>query len=430
MSITYWVLFTGITLIAMMLIGTLLARLPLSGAMVYLGLGVVLGPAGLGILMPDPWRYTRMLELGAEAALLISLFAVGLKLEVPLLDRRWIAPLRLAFLSMAITVGLIAAMGLAGLHLPLGAAVLLGGILAPTDPVLASGVQPESGHAPSPARFNLAGEGALNDGSAFPFVLLGLGLMGRHDLGANAWHWWLVDLLWSTTGGMLIGAMVGGLLGTLVVFLRNRHQEALGLNEFLSLGTVAVAYGVAQLCLASGFLAVFTAGLALRRVQEHPRMTLPPDAPAAGTAPEHHHHASVAMKRGVQGFNEQLEKLAELALVILAGAMLGYITVFSDLWWFIAMLMFAVRPLSVFLGMAGSAVPARRSAVMGWFGIRGIGSIYYLMFALNHGLSGALAQQFLALTLATVTASILVHGMTVHPVMTWYAHGQAAAPGR
>jgi NhaP-type Na+/H+ or K+/H+ antiporter len=422
MSTTYWVLLAGITLIAMMLIGTLLARLPLSGAMIYLGLGVVLGPAGVGLLAPDPWRYAGMLELCAEAALLISLFAVGLKLEVPLLDRRWIAPLRLAFVSMAITVGLIAGMGVYGLHLPLGAAVLLGGILAPTDPVLASGVQPESGHTPTRARFNLAGEGALNDGSAFSFVLLGLGLMGWHDLGANAWHWWTVDLLWSTMGGMLIGAVVGGLLGTLVVFLRNRHQEALGLDEFLSLGTVAVAYGIAQLCLTSGFLAVFTAGLALRRVEEHPRMSLSP------TTPEHHHHASAAMKRRVQGFNEQLEKLAELALVILAGAMLGYVTLFSGLWWFTAMSMFAVRPLSVFLGMAGSAVPARRCAVMGWFGIRGIGSIYYLMFALNHGLSGPLAQQFVALTLVAVSASILVHGMTVHPVMTWYA--KTADPDR
>jgi NhaP-type Na+/H+ or K+/H+ antiporter len=171
MSTTYWVLLAGITLIAMMLIGTLLARLPLSGAMIYLGLGVVLGPAGVGLLAPDPWRYAGMLELCAEAALLISLFAVGLKLEVPLLDRRWIAPLRLAFVSMAITVGLIAVMGVYGLHLPLGAAVLLGGILAPTDPVLASGVQPESGHTPTRARFNLAGEGALNDGSAFSLAM-------------------------------------------------------------------------------------------------------------------------------------------------------------------------------------------------------------------------------------------------------------------
>ncbi|MCS0808883.1 sodium:proton antiporter [Massilia agilis] len=429
MPMTYWMLFGGLTLIAMMLIGTLLARLPLSGAMIYLALGFVLGPAGVGVLMPDPWRNAAMLELGAEAALLISLFAVGLKLEVPLLDRRWIAPLRLAFVSMAITVGLIAAMGVYGLRLPLGAAVLLGGILAPTDPVLASGVQPESGHAPNPARFNLAGEGALNDGSAFPFVLLGLGLMGWHDLGARAWHWWLVDLLWATVGGTLVGAMVGGLLGTLVVFLRNRHQEALGLSEFLSLGTVAVAYGLAQLCLASGFLAVFTAGLALRRVQEHPSMSQPSPVPPPSTGPVHH-HVSAAMKREVQGFNEQIEKLAELVLVILTGAMLGYITIFPALWWFTAVSIFAVRPLSVFVGMAGSALPPHRCVVMGWFGIRGIGSVYYLMFALNHGLSGALAQQFVALTLVAVTASILLHGITAHPVMRWYAHAQAVTPER
>ena len=109
----------------------------------------------------------------AEGALLISLFAVGIKLEVPLLDRRWMASVRLAFVSVAITVGLIAAIGVFWLNLPLGAAILLGGILAPTDPVLASGAQPEAGGAPDPVRFSLASEGALNDGSAFPFVLLG-----------------------------------------------------------------------------------------------------------------------------------------------------------------------------------------------------------------------------------------------------------------
>lgn len=426
MSTTHWVLLSGITLIAMMLIRTLLDRLPLSGAMIYLGLGFVLGPAGLGVLAPDPFRYARILELIAEAALLISLFAIGLRLEIPLIDRRWIAPLRLAFLSMAITVGLLAAIGVYGLQLPLGAAILLGAILAPTDPVLASGVQPESGDAPNLARFSLAGEGALNDGSAFPFVLLGLGLMGWHELGTGGWHWWTVDLLWSTIGGTLIGAMVGGLIGTLVVFLRNRHQVALGLNEFLSLGTVAVAYGLAQLCLTSGFLAVFAAGLALRRIQEHPRIPLAPRQPLANTTPVHLHHASAAMKRDVQGFNEQLEKLAELVLVILVGAMLGYVTVFPDLWWFTALSIFAVRPLSVVLGLAGSAVPARRCAVMSWFGIRGIGSIYYLMFALHHGVGGALARQFVALTLVAVAASILVHGITVHPMMKWYAHGAAA----
>jgi len=93
-------------------------------------------------------------------------------------------------------------------------------MLAPTDPVLASAIRSEPGPSPDPIRFSLAGEGALNDGTAFPFVLLGLGLMGLHDLGANGWHWWAVDLLWSTVGSSFIGAAVGALIGKLVIFLR------------------------------------------------------------------------------------------------------------------------------------------------------------------------------------------------------------------
>lgn len=185
--------------------------------------------------------------------------AVRLKLELPLLDRCWLAPFRLAFAAMASTVALIAVITVFGLGMSVGAAILLGAILAPTDPVLASAVHSEPGPAPDPTRFSLAGEGALNDGTAFPFVLLGLGIMQLHDLGETGWRWWLIDLLWSTTGGMLIGAAVGGILGKLVTYLRTRHHSAVGLDEFLSLGVIAVSFSLAQLALASGFLSVFFA---------------------------------------------------------------------------------------------------------------------------------------------------------------------------
>ena len=270
MTIATWVLLAGLVLIAMMLIGTMVARLPLSGAMIYLGLGVVLSPYGFTIVDLDPVAHAATLELVAESALLISLFSVGLKLDVPILDRRWIAPYRLAFLSMAVSVGLTAAIGVYGMDLPLGAAILLGGILAPTDPVLASAIQSKSKPGQDLTRFSLAGEGALNDGTAFPLVLLGLGLMRLHDLGDWGRSWWAVDLLWSTIGGILIGTLIGAVIGKLVVHLRTRHHSAIGMDEFLSLGVIAVSYGAAQSCQASGFLSVFFAGLALRRVRNFP----------------------------------------------------------------------------------------------------------------------------------------------------------------
>src|SRR5512139_2772260 len=330
MSVPLWSLLVGILLITMVLAGTLLTRLPVSSAMIYLAAGFALGPEGLAVITPNPTRYAGALELAAEVAVLISLFSVGLRMGIPLRDRRWWLPLRLAFVSMALTVGLIAAVGVWGLGMSLGAAVLLGAILAPTDPVLASGLQAEPGIDPDRLRFSLAGEGGLNDGTAFPFVMLGLGLLGLHELGAGGWRWWAVDLLWATAGGLAIGATMGALVGNLVVFLRTRHKEAVGLNEFLSLGLMAVAYGLAQLCVASGFLAVFAAGLALQRVKERPRAgTRSLDAtPQARVPPDdalatHSHHASAAMTLAVQDFNEQLEKLAELAIVLLVGAMLS-----------------------------------------------------------------------------------------------------------
>lgn len=134
MSLAQWSLFVGTLLVTMVLAGTLLGRLPLSSAMVYLALGWLLGPDVADVLRPDPAAHAGVLEQLAEVALLISLFVVGLQLGVPLRDRRWWLPLRLAFLSMAMMVAMITAIGVAWLDLSLGAAVLLGAILAPTDP--------------------------------------------------------------------------------------------------------------------------------------------------------------------------------------------------------------------------------------------------------------------------------------------------------
>ena len=437
MSVAFWSVFLGVLLITMVLAGTPLARLFLSGAMIYLGVGYALGPGGLAVITPDPALHADVLERVAEVALLISLFSVGLKMgAVPLFDRRWILPLRLAFISMTITVGLIAAVGVWGLGLSLGAAVLLGGILAPTDPVLASGVQTERGVGhPDRLRFSLAGEGGLNDGTAFPFVMLGLGLLGCHDLGAGGWRWWAVDVLWAMGGGLFIGAALGTLIGRLVVHVRTRHHQATGLDEFLSIGLVAVAYGASQLCLASGFLAVFGAGLALQRVKERPRAgSTSLDAVSRshghmyGKLATHSHHASAAMTHAVLGFNEQLEKLAELAVVLLVGAMLPYVAASLALWWFIPMLFVVLRSMAVSAGTAGEPMAMHQRAMVCWFGIRGIGSVFYMMFAIRHGVTGPLAQQLITLTLVTVAVSIVVHGVSVRPLMKWYVRRRSPVP--
>lgn len=428
----FWALVIGVLLITMALTGSLVKRLPVSASMLYLAVGYGLGNAGMGLMAPDPSQGSVVIERIAEVALLISLFSVGLKLGLPFSSPHWRLPLRLAFVSMSLTVGLIAAVGYFVLDLPPGAAILLGGILAPTDPVLASDVQVDEPGDRDRLRFSLSGEGGLNDGAAFPFVYLGLGLLGLRELGAGGWRWLALDVVWAMFGGLLIGSLLGALIGRLVVYLRTHHQEAVGLDEFLALGLVALAYGVAQLAYASGFLAVLAAGLALQRSRDYSREQKAPiqgqdglrDKEALLAVATHPKLAGAYMRQAVRGFNEQLERIAELVVVLIVGAMLPY----AQLDWlttvFLILLFFVLRPVSVWFGLLGAAVSGDQRLLISWFGIRGIGSVYYLMFALNHGLSGEVAAQTISITLSAITASIIIHGISVTPLMAIYSRRQ------
>ena len=359
MSFAIWALIIGAILITMALLGTLLKRLPLSPGIIYLAIGYALGPAGWALMTPDPLLYAADLEKMAEVALLISLFAVGLKLGVPLRDKRWYLPLRLAFPSMILTVMFVTAVGVLLLGLAAGAAILLAAILAPTDPVLASDVQVEDSSDRDRLRFGLTAEGGLNDGAAFPVVMLALGLLGLYDFGGGGWRFLAVDVMWVLAGGLAIGGALGALIGKLVLYLRTRHQEAVGLDEFLALGLIAITYGVAQFSFASGFLAVFAAGLALQRIKEHSKSDKPSstakDTMVLGAESQtelatHSDHAGIYMMEAIQGFNGQLERLAELVVVMVVGAMLSYTYWPHRAVWFLLLLFFLVRPVSVWLG--------------------------------------------------------------------------------
>lgn len=412
-------LLVGLLLVVMTLTSSFIARVPLSSAILYLAVGVGIGPSGLGLLRLDPLRHAPLLERLTEIAVLISLFTVGLKLELPLRDRRWRIPVQLATGSMLLTVGAITAVGVGLLHLPWGAAVLLGAILAPTDPVLASDVQVSDPGDRDRLRFGLTGEGGLNDGAAFPLVMLGLGWMSLHDLGDAGRRWWTVDLLWAVLGGLAIGYALGALVGRAILYLRIRRREALGPDEFMVLGLIALSYGVALLCQAYGFLAVFAAGLALRRVAAQPTGRSPAtDEGGADVAPEA--RVSGYLMESVERFNAQLERIAEVAVVLVVGALLATVEFGAEVLWFVPLLLAVIRPLSVYAGLWGAPVQRNQRRLIAWFGIRGIGSVYYLMYAITHGLPPALAQRLLSLTLAVVVASMVVHGVSVTPLMRRY----------
>ena len=430
-AFTLGCIIAGVLLIAMTLGGSFISRLPMSAAMLYLGVGIAVGPSGLGLLKLDAIKNVHLLERLTEVAVLISLFTAGMKLEMPLRDKRWRIPVQLATVSMLVTVASITALGLWVLDMPLGAAVLLGAILAPTDPVLASDVQVANPGDRDRLRFGLTGEGGLNDGTAFPFVVLGLGLLGLHELGDYGWRWWTIDVLWAVAGGLGLGYLMGSLVGHAILYLRVRHREALGSDEFIALGLIALTYGLALLSMTYGFLAVFAAGLALRRVDEPVALqTSSPTSINLAKPDASSTEAPAQMMLAVQRFNSQLESFAEVGIVLVVGALLATVKFRSEVLWFIPLLFLVIRPLAVGAGLLGTPVTRSQRRLMGWFGIRGIGSLYYLLYAISHGIQPALARQLLSITLAVIVMSVIAHGISVTPLMKRYELRKAAAKAK
>jgi sodium/hydrogen antiporter len=421
----------GALLITMAVTASVLKRLPLTSSMFYLGAGLALGPAGIAMLRLDVIRDAVFLERVTEIAVIVSLFTAGLKLRLPLRDRRWRPPLLLATVGMVITVGGIATVGLWGLGLPLGAAVLLGAVLAPTDPVLASDVQVEGAEDGETMRFGLTGEAGLNDGTAFPFVMLALGLAGMHELGTLGARWLAVDVVWAVAAGLLTGTLCGTLVGRFVLYLRRVHREAVGLDDFLALGLVALSYGLALLIHSYGFLSVFAAGLALRRIErEHSGGDAPADVKAAAaeaepeqaTDPE---KAPAHMAQAVLSFNERLERIGEVAAVLILGALLNAVAWSEIPLWFYFVLFLVVRPLAAFTSLIATATNAPQRVMIGWFGVRGVGSMYYLTFAITHGFGEGDGRRVADLVLAAVAVSVVVHGLSVAPLMRRYSRSGA-----
>jgi len=448
MEVAVWSAVVGLLLIVMALGDSLLARLPLSTSMLYLAVGAAFSPLWLGWTALAPQTHGKALELLAEVVVLLSLFGSGMKMSAGLSDGRWLLPLRLATVSMVVTVALVAGLGVLALGLPLGAAILLGGILAPTDPVLASDVQVAEPGDRDRLRFSLSGEAGLNDGTAFPVVMLGLGLLGLHDIGSGGWRWVAVDVVWAVTAGVAIGAILGTAVGQLVLYLRRTHKEAVGLDNFLALGLIGLSYGAAILAHSYGFLAVFAAALALRRLEQQ-ASTAPaggpsvdaaskgaarrrrsaevaaeahadPDAPHAQQVATDPKHAPAFIVHAMLAFNEQIERIGEVAAVTAVGMLLWAVEWRLASWGFVAAVLLMIRPLSVAVGLFGSRTSISQRSLIGWFGIRGIGSLYYLMYATNHGLDRELAANLGVLVFSTVAISIVVHGVSVTPLMALY----------
>ena len=434
-----WYLIVGALLLSMGLMASLLERLPVSPAMFYLPVGYILGPAVSGLINVAPAQHAELLTTLAKMALLLSLFTVGLKLRMPFRDRIWRLPLRLGVLAMLVTIPLVALVGMLIFGMPLGAAILLGGILAPTDPVLASDVQIKDVDDRDLIRTSLTGEGGINDGTAFPFVMLGMALLGVPAAAAYSDAYAILRVGWGVIVGLVGGWLMGWLLGRLVVGLRRKFQLALGMEEFLGIGLIALAYGVTELIHGIGFLAVFAAGLAMRRIEStnsgQQDLNVDDYKTVVNTAPEsdreqvatHPAKASAYMTETVLNFNQQMEQFAEFVMVILVGILLSHIG-FSAAGVLLALLLFfVIRPLSVAIALAGADVTPLQRRLMAWFGIKGIGSLYYLVFALQYQWlapvgfhASTLAQRISSMALTVVAMSIVMHGISATPLMEMY----------
>jgi NhaP-type Na+/H+ or K+/H+ antiporter len=426
---TTWFILIGLLFVGIGLSTSFIRRLPLTTALIYLVIGYVLGNEVFGFIDLHPLRDARFLEHLMEIAVIISLFTAGLKLRTRLSDPRWRPARRLAFASMTITVGLITLVGTQLLELSLGAAVLLGAILSPTDPVLASDVQVRDPKDQDRLRFSLTGEAGMNDGTAFPFAMLGLGLLQLHDIGDFGWKWFAFDFVWAIVGGVGIGFLLGTFLARFVFRVRGKGKETFVLDDFLAIGLIGLSYGLAVYLHTYGFLAVFAAGLALRRVErlhseKHPHAEKAAETQAANqqaSSKTADLAAPVSTVRAVLTFNEQLERIAEIGAVTVLGALLSRHSILWKDLWFIPVLFLGIRPLAVMIGLIGSGVSRTEKRYISWFGIRGIGSLYYLMYAVGKGLPEELSVRLISITLVTMAVSIIVHGISVTPLMQLYS---------
>ncbi len=425
MTTTHWFILIGCLMLARGLMATSISRLPFTSAIVYLCVGLFLGPVALGIFQFNPVEQSHLLETLTEIAVLVSLFSAGVKMPVPISRARWMPAFRLAFVSMSISVGMVAAFAYFVLGLPLGAGILLGAILAPTDPVLATDVQVRHPDDRDKLRFTLTCEAGMNDGSAFPFVMLGLGLLGVHELGEFGWRWALVDVVWATLAAIAIGTLGGAALGRIGWMLRGQDPKHEVLDDLVGLGLIAVVYGLSVVFVAWGFLAVFFAGVALRQTElvlsgahkDRQGLLVPDSAPADPGAPKPECDVPLTISAESLVFKEHLERLSELTLVLLLG---GMVSVQDWNWRSVgtALFLFLIaRPVSVMLGLAGSDSSMRIRGITGWFGVRGIGSMYYLMYAINHGLPASLSKDMIQITVVVIMLSILMHGTSVKPLL-------------
>jgi len=376
-----------------------LKKLPLSLPIMCIAIGAALFHFVRVPIVPSPVLHSAFVERFTEFVVIIALMGAGLKLDRVFSWQRWAVTWRLLGPTMLLTIAAIAWLGVALLALPLPLAILLGAALAPTDPVLASDVQvgpPKTGEEDE-VRFGLTSEAGLNDGLAFPFVNLAIALAAAASTG-EPWvaKWVLHSVLWEIAVAIAIGWLVGRVFGWITFHVPADSKLAQTGDGVIAIAATLIAYGLCEIAQCYGFLGVFVAALAIRQS-----------------------HRSHDFQRDMHDFTEQIERIAMMVGLLLFGgalvsgllAPLGWIEVLVAV-----VILLVVRPVAGMIGLLGFNANRSEKLTLAFFGIRGVGSFYYLAYGLNHMDVGGRERLWAVISLV-VLLSILMHGLTVTPVM-------------
>lgn len=433
MTFLAWMGVAGILLLLMALSSAYLRRLPLTTSSIYLVVGIAIGPVGLGWIAIDFISSGTWIEHLTEVAVIVSLFVGGLKLRLPVTDPAWAAAYRLAGPVMIVSIAGVAVFSHYTFGLTWPAAFLLGAVLAPTDPVLASTVSVNDAADQDRMRYGLSGEAGFNDGAAFPFVILALMWMEYDRLGSWTASWALHRLVWAIPAGLAAGYLLGLSVGRFAIWLRAKYRDSGAPNDFLAMALITLAYVGAELIGAWGFLAAFTAGIGFRRaetqaVKNDPKTSGDEDGQPAEDLVDKRSmddeemqdpaKAAGVVLNDVITFGDTVERFLEIMLVLLVGIC---VAVYWD-WRAVPLaiaLFFVIRPAAVMLFLMRSPTGRLQRLMMGWFGIRGIGSIYYLSYAMTHGQLDNLTD-LASMTLTVIALSIVLHGVTSQPILDHY----------
>ncbi|MCI0752851.1 cation:proton antiporter [Teichococcus vastitatis] len=387
-----------------------LKRLPLSLPIVCIGIGAALFSLPQVTLIPLPMTYPEITERFTEFVVIIALMGAGLKLDRFLNWRSWHVTWRLLAVTMPLGIAAITLLAGWGLGLGWAAALLVAACLAPTDPVLAADVQvgpPKTGEEDE-VRFGLTSEAGLNDGLAFPFVHLAITLAAVAGTGQPWFVEWLTyRVLWEIGAGIVAGWLIGRAFGWLTFHVPTENKLARTGDGLIGLSATLVSYGLTEIIHCYGFLAVFITALTFRRT-----------------------HRDHEFQTAMHEVTEQMERLAMMVLLLLFGGavvsgLLAPVT-WSDAVAAVVIL-FVIRPLTGMIGLLGFRASFTEKITMAFFGIRGVGSIYYLAYGLNHAELPD-AERLWGLIGLVVLMSVLLHGLTVTPIMRLLDRQQGRDP--